>query len=151
MKGVTVTVGTLWCWSCSFVWGLCWKRASKAAFSKVMAGVHLIRSVVVTISFHGRINGFHAPFLWVVNALFLCVWGVYLRWLDPAKVPLWLQEKKWSDSRNPCLVMLENWTCFYLRGLKTLILTPRRSQAHNPLLIPALFVLKFTYLPDFSL
>lgn len=40
------------------MWGLCWKCAAEAAFSKVIAGVHLIRSVAATISFYVRINGF---------------------------------------------------------------------------------------------
>lgn len=40
------------------MWGLCWKRAAEAAFSKVVAGVRLIRSRAATVSFYGRMNGF---------------------------------------------------------------------------------------------
>lgn len=40
------------------MWGLCWKRAAEAAFSKIVAGVRLTGSRAATVSLYGRMNGF---------------------------------------------------------------------------------------------
>lgn len=156
MKGEPVGVGTLWCWSCSFVWGLCRRRAAKAAFSKVLAPVRLIWSNAATIWLYGRINwylsalsvGGNCPFLVCTGALACTDWMLLKSLYD------WIKGNNLSPNQ---ILPLKHWKfnirsiSFDLRRLKTFVLTMPRSQAHNPLLIPALFVLKFTYLPDFSL